>query len=199
MPGQESSQMRSAQRTRSYEGMETVANPTAALRSWRRWSSTLFDYPVRALEHRWRDRQLECLGRLQIYNQLELRRLLDREVGGLGTFQYLVHVDRGAPKIIYDVGRIGHETPGIDKSPHGIRCRQPVLGCQLCDALSLGDERGASPNNHRIDTCPGHVGEGPVGALGSSHVHKLKPHACRLRRDLCSLQDVPLRRFGEDV
>src|SRR5262245_64862410 len=56
-----------------------------------RWSSTLFDYPVRAMEHRWRDRQLECLGRLQVDDQLEFGRLLDGEVGGFGTFQSLVH------------------------------------------------------------------------------------------------------------
>jgi hypothetical protein len=48
MPGQESSQVRSAQRARSYDDMEQVANPTAARRSWPRWSS--MPSPVVALE-----------------------------------------------------------------------------------------------------------------------------------------------------
>jgi hypothetical protein len=38
MPDQESSQVRSACRARSYEGVEHPANPTAARRSWPRWS-----------------------------------------------------------------------------------------------------------------------------------------------------------------
>src|SRR4029434_1177746 len=38
----ESSQNRSAQRERSYQGRESPANPSAARRSWPRWSSTLF-------------------------------------------------------------------------------------------------------------------------------------------------------------
>ncbi len=40
IPDQESSQERSAWNARSYEGMEHPAKPTAARRSWARWSST---------------------------------------------------------------------------------------------------------------------------------------------------------------
>jgi len=40
IPGQESSQDRSAQSARSYEGIEHQAKPRAARRSWPRWSST---------------------------------------------------------------------------------------------------------------------------------------------------------------
>jgi hypothetical protein len=40
MPDQESSQERSAWSARSYDGIEHPAKPTAARRSWPRWSST---------------------------------------------------------------------------------------------------------------------------------------------------------------
>jgi len=40
MPGHESSQVRRAQSARSYDGIAHPANPTAARRSWPRWSST---------------------------------------------------------------------------------------------------------------------------------------------------------------
>jgi hypothetical protein len=44
MPDQESSQMRSAQSARSYEGIEHPAKLSAAIRSWPRWSGTLRRY-----------------------------------------------------------------------------------------------------------------------------------------------------------
>src|SRR4029453_16624199 len=40
MPDQESSHVRSAQSARSYDGRGSPAKPSAALRSWPRWSST---------------------------------------------------------------------------------------------------------------------------------------------------------------
>src|SRR5262245_24123630 len=92
MPGQESSQVRSAQSARSYEGMETVANQTAARRSWPRWSSTLFDRLVGPQQNGLRDRQPERLRRLEVDHQLELGGLFDGEIGGLGALQDFVHV-----------------------------------------------------------------------------------------------------------
>src|SRR5215510_15359053 len=45
MPGQESSQERSAWSARSYEGSEHPEKPTAARRSWPRWSSMVIRSP----------------------------------------------------------------------------------------------------------------------------------------------------------
>src|SRR3989442_2387484 len=42
MPAQESSQVRRHQRARSYDGIESPEKPSAALRSWARWSSTRY-------------------------------------------------------------------------------------------------------------------------------------------------------------
>ena len=55
------------------------------------------DHLVRAQQERLRDRQAECLRGLHVDHQLEFRGLFDREVGGLGTFEYFVHVKCGAP------------------------------------------------------------------------------------------------------
>src|SRR5262245_42171914 len=49
-------------------------------------------------QERLRDCQAQRLGGLEVDHQLELRRLFDREVGGFGPFQNLVHV-RGCPTI----------------------------------------------------------------------------------------------------
>src|SRR5713101_4410501 len=69
---------------------------------------------IRPPQQRRRDPQPEGLGGLEVDDQLELRRLLDGQVGGLGAFENLVHVGRGAPKQISSVRSIGHKAPGID-------------------------------------------------------------------------------------
>ena len=56
----------------------------------------LFDQLVGAQEEGLRDRQPERLGGLEIDDQLELRRLLDRKIGRLGTLQDSVDVGGGA-------------------------------------------------------------------------------------------------------
>src|SRR5262245_28277874 len=75
------------------------------------------------MEHRWRDRQLECLGRLQIYNQLELRRLLDREVGGLGTFQTGRSLRGGSAGSCVEDWVWSHTRVMVCSSSHEASCR----------------------------------------------------------------------------
>ena len=51
----------------------------------------LLDHLIRPLQKRRRDRQAEGLGGLEVDDQLELRRLLDGQLGGLGALENLVH------------------------------------------------------------------------------------------------------------
>ena len=46
-----------------------------------------FDDFVGAGEDRWRDREAERLGCVEVDDQLECRRLLDRQIGGLGALE----------------------------------------------------------------------------------------------------------------
>jgi hypothetical protein len=52
---------------------------------------------IRSRHHARRNRHADLLGRIQIDDQLELLRLLDGEVGGLGAFENLVDKVSGAP------------------------------------------------------------------------------------------------------
>jgi len=76
MPGQESSQERSVRSAGSYDGTEHPAKPTAARRSWPRWSSTLLDDLVPPLQERLWNRQAKSLRGLEVDHQLELGGLL---------------------------------------------------------------------------------------------------------------------------
>ena len=59
--------------------------------------SLLFDHFIRSRQHIRRNRQADLLCRFEIDDELELRRLLDRQVGGLCAFQNLVDISGGAP------------------------------------------------------------------------------------------------------
>jgi len=52
----------------------------------------LFDYLVGPRKDRRRDHDAECLGGLQVNDQLECGRLLDRQIGRLGTAEDLARV-----------------------------------------------------------------------------------------------------------
>jgi len=47
------------------------------------------------------------------WNELKLRRLLDREVGGLGALEDLVHGDGRAPKPVSVPWSVRYETTGL--------------------------------------------------------------------------------------
>ena len=59
-------------------------------------SSCLFDHLIRPRQHVRRNRQTDLLGGFQIDDELELFRLLHRQVSRLGAFQNLVHICGGA-------------------------------------------------------------------------------------------------------
>ena len=76
--------MRSAHRARSYESREQPGEADSSTKELAAWGEhALLDDLVCADEHRLRDREPECLRRLEVDDQLELGRLLDGKVGGL--------------------------------------------------------------------------------------------------------------------
>jgi NitT/TauT family transport system substrate-binding protein len=73
----------------------TRSTPTSSCRRRNRRDrpNRSFDHLVGALQQRLRDGQAESLGGLQVDQELELRRLLYRELAGFGTLEYLVDVN----------------------------------------------------------------------------------------------------------
>ena len=61
--------------------------------------ASLFDHLVCLQEENRGDGKVERLGCLEINDQLEFRRLLHRQIGGLGSFENLIHIrsPRGGP------------------------------------------------------------------------------------------------------
>src|SRR3989442_9124886 len=71
-------------------------------------AAALLDHLIRPQQQRRRDREAERLGGLHVDDQLEFRRLLDGEIGGLGALQDLVDVHSSAGGDILEVRAVRH-------------------------------------------------------------------------------------------
>jgi hypothetical protein len=72
-----------------------------------------FDHLIRPLQHINWNRQTNLFCCLEVndeYDEFKLRRLLHREIGGLGAFQDLVYVTSRATVQVVEVRPVGHET-----------------------------------------------------------------------------------------
>src|SRR5438445_11627527 len=79
---------------------------------WRGWAKAHDDslvYLIRPQQERLRDREPQSLRGLEIDDQLELRCLLHRQIGGLGAVQELDDKCCRSPVQIRDIDAEGHE------------------------------------------------------------------------------------------
>src|SRR5262245_66642319 len=99
------------------QGIRTLTFPFMFVSALSTRHSTLdtrpfsLDYPIRSCQHIWRNRETDLLGRFQINDELELRRLLDGEVGGLSAFQNLIHIDCGTAAHVEEIHAVKHKAP----------------------------------------------------------------------------------------
>src|SRR5215470_5654664 len=108
----------SAQRARSYDGIEHPAKPTAERRSWPRWSIMRYwDDLVSSDEDGLRDRQAQRLRGLEVDDQLELRRLLHWKSGGSLAFEDPVGVRGSSTPEIEQTRPIGSESTRLRTLP----------------------------------------------------------------------------------
>src|SRR6266436_4952621 len=81
----------------------------------------------------------------EVDDEIELGRLLDRDVGWLRSAQNLIDIVASAPEEVWEVGSIGHQTSRFDVLPLIIGRRQSRAERQGVDANPVGDhERVAS-------------------------------------------------------
>src|SRR5882724_13608393 len=82
------------------------------------------DHLIRLEEERRGNREPERLSGLEIDDQLELRRLLHRQVGGLSPLEDLVHIDSSSAAEVARAWPVGHESTGLHKRAYVVHGRQ---------------------------------------------------------------------------
>src|SRR5262249_58234903 len=92
-------------------------------------------------EERRRYLDRECFRCRNVDDEIELGRLLHREIGRLRAFEYFVHVGSDAPIQVSDVWSIGDEAPSIEILLIWEHRRQSVLCRQVQQASSLTEQR----------------------------------------------------------
>src|SRR5262249_54089270 len=87
-------------------------------------STPSLDYLVSTQQKRLWNRQAERLGGCNVDDEIELRRLLDRDVARLRATQNLIDITSGAPEKVQKVRSIGHQTSRFDPLSGIVNCRE---------------------------------------------------------------------------
>src|SRR6516164_4885847 len=97
----------------------------------------LFDHLVSAGEKGRRNLEAERLCDPEIDDQLELGRLLRRQIRWLGALEDLVHELSGPSVIVGERRPVAHQTPRFDILAVAINSRQLVLCGQFCEPRAV--------------------------------------------------------------
>src|SRR6267142_5587319 len=100
----------------------------------------LFDHVIRPLQERRWDREAEGLPGLEVDDEFELRRLLDGEIGGLGSLEDLVHIRRGPAGEVRDARAVCHQPSRAGELPEAVDRRKSRF-CRGVDDLDAVAER----------------------------------------------------------
>src|SRR5262249_38829960 len=98
----------------------------------------LFNYLVGAGEQRSWNFEAEYLSGRKVYDEIELGRLLDWEIGGVLPAQNFVDVVGRAPEQVWEVCSVGHQPPHFNRLPLGVHRRQSRRQHQGVDAKLVG-------------------------------------------------------------
>src|SRR5215831_2551805 len=100
-------------------------------------SPSSYDF-IRSRQQIRRHRQADLLGRFQIDHQLELHRLLDWNVCGLGAFEDLVDMHGNSPVYPFEIWSIGHQPSSFDRFLASKHAGELVLHRKLRDLHVMG-------------------------------------------------------------
>jgi hypothetical protein len=89
-------------------------------------TGALFNHVVGQQKEFARNRQVGLFRCLRIDDQLELGRLLDRQLGGLCAFENLIDEDCGLPRQIGQIDAVGRQAADIGEFPSGTYRLQPI-------------------------------------------------------------------------
>jgi hypothetical protein len=125
-------------------------------------TAQLFDHLVGRNLQRERNRQAERLGSLEVYDELELGGLRDRQVARLLSLENPPGVDADLTISIGNTRPVAHETTRHGELASGIARRQRMASRPRDDLVAIGEHERAGTDEQ--GTCPA-LDEGRKGRL----------------------------------
>src|SRR5262249_2537123 len=135
---------------------------------------TSANHLVREEEQRCRHRDPQCLGGLEVEDQLELHRLLHGQVAWLGPFEDLIDIGGGASGHVRPAWAIRHETTSLDPPPRIVDRWESILGREVHNPLQVKQVNIAWQYDHRLGTLADRGGKCPLIVVGLSHREELQ-------------------------
>src|SRR5262249_29278257 len=144
---------------------------------------TSFDPLVGGGDERRRDGEAKHPGGLVIDDQLELRRLHDRKVCGLGTLEDARGIDPNPAVRIRQARPVAHQPADFGKRAIKINRRDREARCEVDQLDAPGEEEGVGVDEKRVGAlarkrCEGHIDL--AAGVGVEHLD-LQPHGARTR------------------
>src|SRR5215467_3451870 len=115
-------------------------------------------------EQRLRDRKAKRLGGLEVDDELELRRLLHRQISRPGAFEDPIHVGGCAAHLVIEVDAIRHQPTALREATAVADRWELLFQRQLCDGTRMGECHWRRQN----DEAPSRWGWRPPSAVERS-------------------------------
>src|SRR5262249_51918068 len=117
---------------------------------------------------------------------LELRRLHDRQVGGLRAFQNLASIDACLTICIRDAGSIAHQPASGGKLARSVACGQCMTCCQRNELFAPAKEERVGCDKQRVGPAPDRSGKRGINLSFVACVDDAELDAKRARRSASS-------------
>src|SRR5262245_149357 len=119
-----------------------------------------FEHLVGAQQKRFRNGQSECLCSLEIYDQLEFGRQLNRQIGGVRTLENEIDICCRAPEQIRRIVAKRYQASALREVAIAVNRRESVLGRQLDDELAVSQRHRVRRDNKAAVRLGGECGDG---------------------------------------
>jgi hypothetical protein len=146
---------------------------------------SLFDHVIGASDKRRRHGDTECLGGLEVDDQLEFGRLHHRQVGWHGAFENPTSVVADLPICIGNAGTITHQAAGCDELAQIVDGGQRMM-CGQCDqSVAVACEERIARDKNPTDLMLDKGCEGRIDIAFASGVHNMNLLPKGAPRRLC--------------
>src|SRR5262249_30154752 len=108
-----------------------------------------------------------------IDQQLEFGRLLDRQLGRVRAFEYLVDVSCGTPPHVDLIWTIAHQPAGLGNESKFGHQGDALLPCKFDDACALGLDERVVHRDKSLRVCFLYGSEASIELAGIAHWERL--------------------------